>query len=142
MEPETPPDSDEVDNDALDDGELDQFDTRTMGGDLRAPGRAVYKALVQPGMDMSDISLCEEAGRIRDRLDQLQQLIAGDATFWARVTLGHGDSLTIRIDDPVKEARQLTTVYRQLIGDIKRRWPEEYAGTNYDGLEDLGNGPG
>lgn len=120
----------------------ESFDTRTMGVDLKQPGRAVYKALVQPGMDMADISLCEEAGRMRDRLDQLQLIISGDESTWAELTDSSGGTLVIRIDDAVKEARQMTTVYRQLVGDIKRRWPEAYAGSDYDGLEDLDGGTG
>lgn len=120
----------------------ESFDTRTMGVDLKRPGRAVYKALVQAGMDMADISLCEEAGRMRDRLDQLQLIISGDESTWAELTDSSGGTLVIRIDDAVKEARQMTTVYRQLVGDIKRRWPEAYAGSDYDGLEDLDGGTG
>ncbi|HJG64022.1 hypothetical protein [Corynebacterium stationis] len=116
------------------------FDTRTMGVDLKRPGHAVYKALVQAGMDMADISLCEEAGRMRDRLDQLQLIISGDESTWAELADSNGGTLVIRIDDAVKEARQMTTVYRQLVGDIKRRWPEAYAGSDYDGLEDLDGG--
>ncbi|MEJ6013806.1 hypothetical protein WG936_08155 [Corynebacterium sp. H127] len=109
------------------------------GADLRAPGKAVYEALVQPGMDMSDVSLCEEAGRMRDRLDRMQKLIAGEEEAWARLTVGSDKTITVRLDSVLQEARQATTVYRQLIGDIKRRWPDAYAAdTDADGLEGLG----
>ena len=79
---------------------------------------------------------------MRDRLDQLQLIISGDESTWAELTDSSGGTLVIRIDDAVKEARQMTTVYRQLVGDIKRRWPEAYAGSDYDGLEDLDGGTG
>lgn len=105
---------------------------------LREPGKAVYEALVQPGMDFADLSLCEEAGRLRDRLDRLQQIISGDEEDWARIVKTTGETLVLRIDGALLEARQLTTVYRQLIGDIKRRWPDVFSGADVDGLEGLG----
>lgn len=105
---------------------------------LREPGKAVYEALVQPGMDFADLSLCEEAGRLRDRLDRLQQIISGDEEDWARIVTTNNETLVLRIDGALLEARQLTTVYRQLIGDIKRRWPDVFSGADVDGLEGLG----
>ncbi|AKF26999.1 hypothetical protein YH66_05225 [[Brevibacterium] flavum] len=109
-----------------------------MGEGLRAPGRAVYEALVQPGMDLADIALCEEAGRQRDRLDQLQKIIAGDETTWAQIVKSTGETLTLRIDSAVSEARQSLTVFRQLIGSIKARWPDAYVSTDADVLDGLG----
>lgn len=109
-----------------------------LGQGLKEPGREVYEALVQPGMDFADLSLCEEAGRLRDRLDRLQQIIAGDEEDWARIVKTSGEVLILRIDGALLEARQLTTVYRQLIGDIKRRWPDVFSGADVDGLEGLG----
>lgn len=105
---------------------------------LLEPGKAVYEALVQPGMDFADLSLCEEAGRLRDRLDRLQKIISGDEEDWARIVKTSGETLVLRIDGALLEARQLTTVYRQLIGDIKRRWPDVFSGADVDGLEGLG----
>lgn len=105
---------------------------------LLGPGKAVYEALVQPGMDFADLSLCEEAGRLRDRLDRLQKIISGDEEDWARIVKTSGETLVLRIDGALLEARQLTTVYRQLIGDIKRRWPDVFSGADVDGLEGLG----
>ena len=105
---------------------------------IRDRGKAVYEALVQPGMDFADLSLCEEAGRLRDRLDRLQQIISGDEEDWARIVKTAGETLVLRIDGALLEARQLTTVYRQLIGDIKRRWPDVFSGADVDGLEGLG----
>lgn len=107
------------------------------GTDLEDAGKAVFEALVQPGMGFDDLSLCEEAGRLRDRLDSLQALITGKKSVWAEITTGHGDKLTLRIDDALKEARQLATVYRQLIGDLKRRWPDGYSDGDEDGLAGL-----
>lgn len=109
-----------------------------IGEGLRAPGRAVYESLVQPGMDMADIALCEEAGRQRDRLDQLQKIIAGDDTTWATIVKGSGETLTLRIDSAVAEARQSLTVFRQLIGAIKARWPDAYVSADADVLDGLG----
>lgn len=109
-----------------------------MGEGLREAGKAVYEALVQPGMDMADISLCEEAGRLRDRLDQLQKLIVGDADTFAEVITVSGETLVLQINGALLEARQLVTVYRQLLGDIKRRWPDAYSGGDADGLEGFG----
>lgn len=109
-----------------------------LGHGLQEPGKAVYEALVQPGMDFADLSLCEEAGRLRDRLDRLQTIISGDEEDWVRIVKTNGDTLVLRIDGALLEARQLTTVYRQLIGDIKRRWPDVFSGADVDGLEGLG----
>lgn len=109
-----------------------------LGHGLQVPGKAVYEALVQPGMDFADLSLCEEAGRLRDRLDRLQTIISGDEEDWVRIVKTNGETLVLRIDGALLEARQLTTVYRQLIGDIKRRWPDVFSGADVDGLEGLG----
>lgn len=109
-----------------------------LGHGLQKPGKAVYEALVQPGMDFADLSLCEEAGRLRDRLDRLQTIISGDEEDWVRIVKTSGETLVLRIDGALLEARQLTTVYRQLIGDIKRRWPDVFSGADVDGLEGLG----
>lgn len=109
-----------------------------IGEGLRDPGRAVYESLVQPGMDMADIALCEEAGRQRDRLDQLQKIIAGEETTWATIVKGSGGTITLRIDSAVAEARQSLTVFRQLIGAIKARWPDAYVSADADVLDGLG----
>ncbi|WP_231295141.1 hypothetical protein [Corynebacterium efficiens] len=109
-----------------------------MGQGLRAPGRAVYEALVQPGMDLADIALCEEAGRQRDRLDQLQKIISGDEATWATIVESSGGTLTLRIDSAVAEARQSLTVFRQLIGSIKARWTDAYITADADVLDGFG----
>lgn len=109
-----------------------------LGEGLREPGRAVYESLVQPGMDMADIALCEEAGRQRDRLDQLQKIISGDELTWATIVKGSGETITLRIDGAIAEARQSLTVFRQLIGAIKARWPDAYVSADADVLDGLG----
>lgn len=73
--------------------------------------------------DPADLTaLIEEASRTKDRLDQLDAILRGDTDMWAQLTEGRsGKVLEIRVDSVMQEARQLTTVFRQTLAEIRRR---------------------
>ncbi|WP_238529320.1 hypothetical protein [Dietzia alimentaria] len=73
--------------------------------------------------DPADLTaLIEEASRTKDRLDQLDAILRGDTDMWAQLTEGRsGKVLEIKVDSVMQEARQLTTVFRQTLAEIRRR---------------------
>lgn len=90
-------------------------------GDLSG-GQRLRAALTEDDDPADLTALIEEAARTKDRLDQLDAILRGDVDVWARVTEGRGGQvLEIRVDSVMQEARQLTTVFRQTLGEIRRR---------------------
>lgn len=61
-----------------------------------------------------------EAGRVADRLEQLDGLLIGKRSVWMHVRVNSDQVLEIKIDDALSEARAQTTVLRNLISDIHR----------------------
>ena len=84
-------------------------------------GQALYDSLVEDGDAVSLIALITEVSRIKDRLDRLNDLMAGDDNVWMHLVPSRGDSevLEIRMDSAASEARQLATVFRQLLNEIR-----------------------
>lgn len=85
-------------------------------------GGARLRAALTKDDDPADMTaLVEEAARTKDRLDQLDAILRGDTDMWAQLTEGRSGTLEIRVDSVMQEARQLTTVFRQTLAEIRRR---------------------
>ncbi|WP_154606671.1 hypothetical protein [Rhodococcus sp. AQ5-07] len=67
---------------------------------------------------VTELSLIAEGARITDRLRRLDSAISGDDDTWATLVASRDDAteLVIRIDGALQEARQQTTVLRQIAG--------------------------
>jgi hypothetical protein len=100
---------------------------------------ALFEALSEPDDSAEMAALVTEATRIKDRLDQLDRVIGGEADLWLRLVPARGDDtvLEIRIDSALTEARQLATVFRQMLAEIKRRRADDGGSGGYDPLDDL-----
>lgn len=94
----------------------DQVEVELSGGEQ-------LRAALAEDKDPADlVALIEEAGRTKDRLDQLDAILRGDTDLWAQLVEGRsGTTLEVRVDSVMQEARQLTTVFRQTLAEIRRR---------------------
>ncbi|MGF7125023.1 hypothetical protein [Rhodococcus sp. BE178] len=94
-----------------------------MDDELGDGGAKIFDQLATPTDPYELTALIVEAGRIKDRLDQLHRLMTGEEELWMRLVPTRGDSevLEIRIESAAQEARQLATVFRQMLADIERR---------------------
>ncbi|MFI6368914.1 hypothetical protein ACIBG0_40085 [Nocardia sp. NPDC050630] len=102
---------------------------QTTGDRLRA-------ALSTPDEPYARSVLVNEAARVADRLDRLNELIEGDETTWAQLTTARDGDIEVRIDGALVEARQQANTLRQLLAEIRRQGPD--SGDNgYDPLDDL-----
>lgn len=62
-----------------------------------------------------------EAGRIADRLQQIDDLLSGKKSAWMHVRTGRDQVLEVRVTDPLREARQQTSALVRLLGQIHRQ---------------------
>lgn len=114
-----------------------------MDDDLREGGQQLFDELSLATDSYELTALIVEAARIKDRLDHLNRVLAGDEGLWLRLVPSRGDSevLEIRVDSAAQEARQLATVFRQMLADIERRrisdGDSEGSGKGGDDLEGL-----
>ncbi|EGD24665.1 hypothetical protein [Prescottella equi] len=94
-----------------------------MDDELGPGGRQLFDELAVAADPYELTALIVEAARIKDRLDQLNRVMTGDEELWMRLVPSRGDSkvLEIRVDSAAQEARQLATVFRQMLADIERR---------------------
>lgn len=94
-----------------------------MDDDLREGGRQLFDELSLATDPYELTALIVEAARIKDRLDHLNRVLTGEEELWLRLIPSRGDSevLEIRVDSAAQEARQLATVFRQMLADIERR---------------------
>ncbi|MCT1710719.1 hypothetical protein M3B38_01785 [Dietzia cinnamea] len=86
-------------------------------------GERLAEALTEDGDSAELLAMIEEAGRIKDRLDRLHALDSGDRELWMTLTelRDGGGEYKVTIDQPLQEARQLATVFRQMLAEIARR---------------------
>lgn len=85
-------------------------------------GDRLREALALEGDPADLTALIQEAARTKDRLDQLDAILRGDVEMWAQLVDGRsGKVLEVRVDSVMQEARQLTTVFRQTLAEIRRR---------------------
>lgn len=84
-------------------------------------------------------ALIVESCRIKDRLDMLNLVLTGNEDVWMRLAnvRGSDDLLEVRIDSAATEARQLATVFRQMLAEVKRRRDEDDNPDDGDPLDDL-----
>ena len=104
---------------------------------IGAGGQALYDSLSQDGDPASLTALITEAARAKDRLDRLHALMAGDDNVWMHLvpSRGNAEVLEIRMDAAPQEARQLATVFRQLLVEIdRRRGGNEQESDDLDGI--------
>lgn len=89
---------------------------------FEAGGQALYDSLIEADDPLSLVALITEVSRIKDRLDRLNSLMAGDDNVWMHLapSRGNAEVLEIRMDSAASEARQLATVFRQLLNEISR----------------------
>ncbi len=78
-------------------------------------------SLTDPGDPPSLTVLAVEAGRIVDRLDDLDAVLSGDVDTWLTIAEGRDGEISVRIDSALTEARQQASVLRQLLAEIARR---------------------
>lgn len=91
--------------------------------DIGARGRELVDSLTHPDDPPSLTVLVVEAGRIVDRLDQLEAVLSGDTDVWLRLAEGRDGAIEVRIDSAMTEARQQANTLRQLLAEITRRRP-------------------
>ena len=84
-------------------------------------GQRLLAELSAPGDDYSLQLLVQRAAHTADWLEKLDGLLAGDKAAWATVRMGRGETLELRVDNALAEARQQTTVLRHLLGAIHQR---------------------
>lgn len=102
-------------------------------------GRLLAASLTEDDDPAELLAMIEEAGRIKDRLDRLDALASGQEELWLHLTeLRESGEYKVSIDQPLQEARQLATVFRQMLAEIARR-REKPGGGGGDGdvLNDL-----
>lgn len=102
-------------------------------------GDRLAESLSEPGDSAELLAMIQEAGRIKDRLDRLDELASGDRELWLHLTeLREEGEYRVAIDQPLQEARQLATVFRQMLAEIARR-REKIGGVggDVDVLDDL-----
>jgi hypothetical protein len=100
---------------------------------LDARGRKLWREVLA-GYDLEDkpaeLAMLEEACRIADRLERLDELLRGDAEVWTRIRLPREDGpeqpLTLVIDSALSEARQQANIFKQLVAAL--RLPDEKTG--------------
>lgn len=103
-------------------------------------GQLLAESLTEDDDPAELLAMIEEAGRIKDRLDRLDALASGERDVWMTLTelRDGGGEYKVSIDQPLQEARQLATVFRQMLAEIARR-REKPGGGGGDGdvLNDL-----
>ena len=103
---------------------------------LTGEARALYHALVRPGMGADGVALCVEAARMKQRLDRLDEVLSGESELFEIVPLESGE-VVMKVDAALQESRQLATVFRQTVESIYRRWPDDAGGEDDDVLNGL-----
>lgn len=93
-------------------------------------------SLTDPGDPPSLTVLVVEAGRIVDRLDDLDAVLSGDVDTWLTIAEGRDGDINLRVDSALTEARQQASVLRQLLVEIARRRKPDTTDDD-DPLDDL-----
>jgi hypothetical protein len=86
-------------------------------------GTQLWRDLGRQGtFDPSERVLIEEACRIVDRLDRLDDLISGDADSWLSIIeqVGNPESTKLVINAPLAEARQQALALKQIFTELRQ----------------------
>jgi hypothetical protein len=97
---------------------------------LKARGRKLWNDITS-GYEIADkpaeLVMLEEACRIADRLEALDEILRGDSEVWARLVHDlQTESYVLRIDSALSEARQQANQMKQLLAAL--RLPDEQSG--------------
>ena len=100
---------------------------------LQTRGSALWDALVAKDTSTADRVLAGEACRLADRLDKLDELLAGDVELWCRLThrLQTRD-YELKIDGAAAEARQAAAALRQIFSQLAKASAPQSAGDDLD----------
>ncbi len=90
-----------------------------MAGNLSARGQKLWDAYCNLVDGQRGSVLLEEACRIADRLDRLDDLLQGGDAVWCRLLHDlRTQSYELRIDSALTEARQQQAVLRQILASL------------------------
>lgn len=99
---------------------------------LEARGLRLWREVLA-GYDLvgkpAELVMLEEACRIADRLEKLDELLRGEERVWARILVPQDETrgdLTLVVDGALSEARQQANILKQLIAAL--RLPDEASG--------------
>lgn len=96
-------------------------------------GERLIRSLAAADDSESLSALIVEAGRMKDRLDQLERALGKDVGLWLDlVDERSGDRAVVVVDRALAESRQLATVFRQTLAEIERRQGGDNAGGRDD----------
>lgn len=93
-------------------------------------GDRLRTELTQPGDSYGVTVLINQAARVADRLDVLDKLLSGHEATWVKLdpprVIDTTDKIAtirvdVRIDSPILEERQQTTVLRHLLSEIHKQ---------------------
>lgn len=88
----------------------------------RTSGQLLAEALSRDGDSETVRQLIERAAKFRDMIDRCDELIWGKREAWMHVRAGRDEGVVeVRIGDVVKESKNLTTEFRQLLAEINRQ---------------------
>lgn len=107
---------------------------------LRRRGRKLFDALCSDDDPLEIRALALEAARMKDRLDQLDLVLAGDVDTWLEIaeSRGRGECVVI-VDNALGQARLYAGTLRQTIAGIHelRGGASESEGGETDALANL-----
>lgn len=107
-----------------------------LDGYLSPGALALLRSLTAEENSESTQALVVEAARAKSRLDKLSAITSGDEDVWCRIFTGDGE-VVLKLDTAVSEQRQLSTVFRQLLGEIQRRQAHYVSDDEEDGFAGL-----
>ncbi|AYB69344.1 terminase small subunit [Mycobacterium phage Gancho] len=87
----------------------------------------VRSELGRDGDPVGIVLLVQQAARVAERIDRINDVLSGTASAWARVGIPRLDTdggrivVEVRVDDLVKEERQQTGLLRNLLAEIHRQ---------------------
>jgi hypothetical protein len=84
-------------------------------------GERLVEELTQPDDPYALTVLIVECGRIATRLENLDALLSGEQTLWARLRGGRDGDIYVSVDGALSEARQQAGVLKNLLVAIERK---------------------
>ena len=75
---------------------------------------------VRVGLRPAQVILLEEAARIVDRLDRLDDILTGDRQEWLRLRLEDSGDITVIVNGPLAEARQQAATLKAIISELRQ----------------------
>lgn len=90
-------------------------------GETPSAGDRLTDELSKPGDPYSVTKLIERAAQHANWLEKLDGLLSGSRSEWIRLRLNRDQVVEVQVDNPLREARQLTTELRHLLAEIHRQ---------------------